>query len=68
MSIECFVEILTQNYSKGILPYIGKCISCLHHNFSVMSVQTVMQKLLMKIPFPLEQGNKALPKNRQELI
>ncbi|CDW85633.1 ubiquitin carboxyl-terminal hydrolase family protein [Stylonychia lemnae] len=67
MSIDCFVEVISQNYPKALLPYIGKCIACLHHNYSVMSVQTLMHRLIQKISFPLD-GKKLVPKNRQELL
>lgn len=38
LGIETFVEILSQNYQKAILPYISKCITYLQHNCSVTSL------------------------------
>ena len=49
------------------MPYIQKCANSLVHNYSVVSVQTMLHKFLLNIQFPLD-SKKVLPKNRVELI
>jgi hypothetical protein len=68
LAIEDLVHLLNYNYPRGILPFLGKALGCLQIHLSVMSMQTILHKLIANVSFPIAGSKKKLPQNRQEFI
>lgn len=66
-AIDDLTHLVQYNYQKSLISFIGRCVTCLTNHQSVMSMQVILQKLIMTAHLPLDK-TKILPTNRQELI